>query len=330
MTSYTVVWDLRGKREVVALAYGGGTRILAGQFHGLSMPVANCRFDFRAFASVFLSRSKEVEEKKSDDMDDDNVGVVNETYFYTRSVYLHQPSTTKATNADYHFPPSSVVATSRTTAEQAKLTISLTVSSAWFRHKGHLLKHQSYILQLDFFDYHFLFNIIDTFHNDYLYHQCLHRLNNNHVELFCITGDTQGPCAYIHILLAVGGVRVQPPPMGLLQIQTEAAEQNRCRSSSHNKAHQAQNAKTSSSGKKKGKKTKGATVDEIIKQAGRWFSRAADPFINVKNAIVIGMKLKDAGDSEDDNDEDADGSNQEDRDEEPTPDDRGGSEGRGL
>ncbi|THU95815.1 hypothetical protein K435DRAFT_966241 [Dendrothele bispora CBS 962.96] len=30
-TGYTVVWDLRGKREVVALAYGGGTGTLAGQ-----------------------------------------------------------------------------------------------------------------------------------------------------------------------------------------------------------------------------------------------------------------------------------------------------------
>ena len=28
---YTVVWDLRGKREVVALAYGGGAGMLAGQ-----------------------------------------------------------------------------------------------------------------------------------------------------------------------------------------------------------------------------------------------------------------------------------------------------------
>jgi protein transport protein SEC31 len=29
-TGYTVVWDLRGKREVVALAYGGGTGTMAG------------------------------------------------------------------------------------------------------------------------------------------------------------------------------------------------------------------------------------------------------------------------------------------------------------
>ncbi|KAK0465791.1 hypothetical protein IW261DRAFT_1574794 [Armillaria novae-zelandiae] len=32
--------------------------------------------------------SEEVEEKKSDDVDDDNVGVVNETYFYARYVVL--------------------------------------------------------------------------------------------------------------------------------------------------------------------------------------------------------------------------------------------------
>ena len=30
-TGYTVVWDLRGKREVVALAYGGGAGTLEGQ-----------------------------------------------------------------------------------------------------------------------------------------------------------------------------------------------------------------------------------------------------------------------------------------------------------
>ena len=29
-TGYTVVWDLRGKREVVALAYGGGAGTLGG------------------------------------------------------------------------------------------------------------------------------------------------------------------------------------------------------------------------------------------------------------------------------------------------------------
>ncbi|KAF5370333.1 hypothetical protein D9758_007002 [Tetrapyrgos nigripes] len=33
-TGYTVVWDLRGKREVVALAYGGGAGTLAGQMSG--------------------------------------------------------------------------------------------------------------------------------------------------------------------------------------------------------------------------------------------------------------------------------------------------------
>ena len=30
-SGYTVVWDLRNKREVVALAYGGGAGTLAGQ-----------------------------------------------------------------------------------------------------------------------------------------------------------------------------------------------------------------------------------------------------------------------------------------------------------
>ena len=30
-TGHTVVWDLRGKREVVALAYGGGAGTLTGQ-----------------------------------------------------------------------------------------------------------------------------------------------------------------------------------------------------------------------------------------------------------------------------------------------------------
>ncbi|TFY75915.1 hypothetical protein EWM64_g8098, partial [Hericium alpestre] len=33
-TGYTVVWDLRGKREVVALAYGGGAGTLAGTMQG--------------------------------------------------------------------------------------------------------------------------------------------------------------------------------------------------------------------------------------------------------------------------------------------------------
>ncbi|KAK0472299.1 hypothetical protein IW261DRAFT_1509111 [Armillaria novae-zelandiae] len=104
------------------------------------------------------------------------------------------------------------------------------------------------------------------------------------------------------------------------------------RSSSHNKAHQTQNSKTSSSsGKKKGKKTKGPMVDKIIKQAGRWFSRAADPFINVKNAIVVGMKLKDICDNDqDDNDEDSRDNNQEGHDEEPTEDDRDGNGGEDL
>ncbi|EIM81877.1 uncharacterized protein STEHIDRAFT_103269 [Stereum hirsutum FP-91666 SS1] len=35
-TGYTVVWDLRGKREVVALAYGGGAGALAGARRGMS------------------------------------------------------------------------------------------------------------------------------------------------------------------------------------------------------------------------------------------------------------------------------------------------------
>ena len=33
-TGYTVVWDLRGKREVAALAYGGGAGTLAGGAQG--------------------------------------------------------------------------------------------------------------------------------------------------------------------------------------------------------------------------------------------------------------------------------------------------------
>lgn len=33
-TGYTVVWDMRGKREVVALSYGGGAGTLAGQSSG--------------------------------------------------------------------------------------------------------------------------------------------------------------------------------------------------------------------------------------------------------------------------------------------------------
>ncbi|KAK0493566.1 hypothetical protein EDD18DRAFT_1356498 [Armillaria luteobubalina] len=103
-------------------------------------------------------------------------------------------------------------------------------------------------------------------------------------------------------------------------------------SSSHNKARQAQNSKSSSSsGKKKEKKMKGLMVDKIIKQAGCWFSRAANPFINVKNAIVVGMKLKDVGDNDqDDNDEDGGDNNQEGHDEEPTQDDRDADGGEDL
>jgi protein transport protein SEC31 len=41
-TGYTVVWDLRGKREVVALAYGGGAGTLAGQV-GSGMAVGGRR-----------------------------------------------------------------------------------------------------------------------------------------------------------------------------------------------------------------------------------------------------------------------------------------------
>ncbi|KAJ3981184.1 hypothetical protein F5890DRAFT_1618907 [Lentinula detonsa] len=43
-TGYTVVWDLRGKREVVALAYGGGAGTLAGQSnHGNGLTVGGRR-----------------------------------------------------------------------------------------------------------------------------------------------------------------------------------------------------------------------------------------------------------------------------------------------
>lgn len=43
-TGYTVVWDLRGKREVVALAYGGGAGTMAGQGSmGSSMAVGGRR-----------------------------------------------------------------------------------------------------------------------------------------------------------------------------------------------------------------------------------------------------------------------------------------------
>ncbi len=49
------------------------------------------------------------------------------------------------------------------------------------------------------------------------------------------------------------------------------------------------------------------SVDEIIKQSGHWFSRAIDPFFNVKNAIVVGMKGK-GDDSSDKDEDDKDGS----------------------
>jgi protein transport protein SEC31 len=43
-TGYTIVWDLRGKREVVALAYGGGAGTMAGQAAmGSSMAVGGKR-----------------------------------------------------------------------------------------------------------------------------------------------------------------------------------------------------------------------------------------------------------------------------------------------
>ena len=41
-TGYTVVWDLRGKREVVALAYGGGAGTLGGAV-GSAMAVGGRR-----------------------------------------------------------------------------------------------------------------------------------------------------------------------------------------------------------------------------------------------------------------------------------------------
>ncbi|KAL6299339.1 hypothetical protein BKA93DRAFT_608197 [Sparassis latifolia] len=37
-TGYTVVWDLRGKREVAALAYGGGAGTLSGGIQGFAVP----------------------------------------------------------------------------------------------------------------------------------------------------------------------------------------------------------------------------------------------------------------------------------------------------
>ncbi|KAI0316845.1 hypothetical protein OF83DRAFT_1172526 [Amylostereum chailletii] len=42
-TGYTVVWDLRGKREVVALAYGGGAGTIAGSMQGNGMAVGGRR-----------------------------------------------------------------------------------------------------------------------------------------------------------------------------------------------------------------------------------------------------------------------------------------------
>ncbi|KAG7098021.1 hypothetical protein E1B28_005326 [Marasmius oreades] len=42
-TGYTVVWDLRGKREVVALAYGGGTGTLGGSATGSGMAAGGRR-----------------------------------------------------------------------------------------------------------------------------------------------------------------------------------------------------------------------------------------------------------------------------------------------
>lgn len=44
-TGYTVVWDLRGKREVAALAYGGGAGTLAGgsQFSAQSLAIGGRR-----------------------------------------------------------------------------------------------------------------------------------------------------------------------------------------------------------------------------------------------------------------------------------------------
>ncbi|KAK0438708.1 uncharacterized protein EV420DRAFT_1486591 [Desarmillaria tabescens] len=59
-------------------------------------------------------------------------------------------------------------------------------------------------------------------------------------------------------------------------------------------------------------KDKKPSVDEIVKQAGRWFSRAVNPFINVKNTIVVGMngsnevgadEEEEARDKEEDNEE---------------------------
>lgn len=37
-SGYTVVWDLRGKREVAALAYGGGAGTISGGVSGFGVP----------------------------------------------------------------------------------------------------------------------------------------------------------------------------------------------------------------------------------------------------------------------------------------------------
>lgn len=42
-TGFTVVWDLRGKREVVALQYGGGAGTLAGQATSAGMATGGRR-----------------------------------------------------------------------------------------------------------------------------------------------------------------------------------------------------------------------------------------------------------------------------------------------
>jgi len=42
-TGYTVVWDLRGKREMVALAYSGGAGTTGGSAHGGAMAMGGRR-----------------------------------------------------------------------------------------------------------------------------------------------------------------------------------------------------------------------------------------------------------------------------------------------
>ena len=49
-TGYTVVWDLRGKREVVALAYGGGAGTMAGRNMSTSGMAAGGRRGMSAIA----------------------------------------------------------------------------------------------------------------------------------------------------------------------------------------------------------------------------------------------------------------------------------------